>query len=194
MNILDNDLVLKYFPCPEASWNNHNPAHWCDATRAKLVLASTQQPIKAGERYLFVQSDGNVRELTMPLDLQHVQTYFHPQYLRLPDRYQPKDTGPITCGECKRPFEMGAGKTEPSKRARPMTEQGIKESKIVLGKADPECSCGHMGRCPGCAGNMFSTDPVEEKIEQIARFYITQGSFIDIREYLRALVALARTQ
>lgn len=75
MNILDNELVRKYF---------YEGDHYLMTDR---ILEAMQQPIKKGDKYLNLFISGEI--------LEHVSEYafpaFHSWALRLPDRFQPKD-------------------------------------------------------------------------------------------------------
>lgn len=89
MSILDNEWVRKYFGlrrqefacCPNAM-----AGCGCMALR---VLAAMEQPIKKGERYLHLSSDGEVIERVNEYpDI--VEYAIHVSSLRLPDRFQEK--------------------------------------------------------------------------------------------------------
>jgi len=76
-NILENELVRKYF---DKKWGEGNFA-W-------NVIESMQQPIRKGERYLFVKSNGFVCEQINSGDNQGgMECSFHAHVLRLPDRF-----------------------------------------------------------------------------------------------------------
>ena len=90
MNLLDNELVKKYFACDviKGPWCGIcGTGHPYTCGRVALrILDSMQQPIKNGERYLRAYNDGKVVECVLSdgsYDL------FHFGDLRLPDKFQP---------------------------------------------------------------------------------------------------------
>ncbi len=77
MSILNNELVKKYF-------GDDANGEW---KMAYNVLRAMEQPIKKGEKILVIQKDGGrIWEYEYPTDVSVV----HPQWLRLPDRFQEK--------------------------------------------------------------------------------------------------------
>jgi hypothetical protein len=94
MNLLDNELVKKYF-CyePAGGW-------------AYRVLEAMHQPIAKGERYLWISSEGKEAEKVFTADVAVFEKY-HPFFLRLPDRFQTEEekvevyTKYDTCSLCK---------------------------------------------------------------------------------------------
>lgn len=81
MNILNNEKVREYFgDCGQS----------CDKPCSKMadsILTAMQQPIKKGERCL------EIFLAQLPLEIREINDRvldgFHPNYLRLPDRFQP---------------------------------------------------------------------------------------------------------
>lgn len=83
--LLDNELVRKYFyPGPNyAEWKR-------DGLMAISVLDAMQTPIRQGERYLFLNENGDITVSifegeSTPLCI------IHPYILRLPDAYQKQE-------------------------------------------------------------------------------------------------------
>lgn len=91
MNLLDNELVRKYFGdcfyknCPMASTITHKR----EPCMAHGVLSAMQQPIRKGERYLgyfFITEEWQVDDAP-----QNNNDPFHPAMLRLPDAFQKQE-------------------------------------------------------------------------------------------------------
>lgn len=90
-SILDNELVNKYFPCPDSSpkhQHNYSSAGWCRALQADLVLRAMQEPIKYGEDYL---SDRINEIWNRCHNTTNGLVGFHPHELRLPDKFQKRE-------------------------------------------------------------------------------------------------------
>lgn len=86
-NILDNALIRKYFGCGKDKGNLHNHGMYleCDMEMAKHVLTAMQEPIRKGERYLFLWRDkGYIDDDRASGDI----LGWHVDSLRLPDRFQ----------------------------------------------------------------------------------------------------------
>ncbi len=188
MNLLDNDLVRRYFGC------QHAEGSICDCVAGDMpckILTAMQEPIRKGERYLKWDSEFEwvnrcnnfVEELEKP--------GFHPYALRLPDRFQKREekvfcstrlvVGHDKCGACGEEIERQTRhiQLEPKPQAE-------------------ECSCfnrwdqmmgEHRPSCP----EFKPKDAVEEKIKEIVHEFKWSGTPI-ARKYdaLRELVELAR--
>lgn len=84
-SILGNPLVLKYF-CVESGPD-------CKENMALRVLEATQEPVKIGQKYLYITSDNQWHEHTASVDSLDYSGSWHPGYLRLPQRFQPQTEG-----------------------------------------------------------------------------------------------------
>lgn len=109
MDIIENELILKYFGtehkgCPPDCGGDH------DGMIAFRVLRAMQEPIQKGERYLCLAETINERisgsEKAWMECLETLEADLHPTYLRLPDRFQPKATG-CEFPACPRQYESG---------------------------------------------------------------------------------------
>lgn len=89
MSILDNKHVQKYFASGDCTEGN---AACCLVPRcmALRILEAMTQPIQKGERYLQINELGLAEESVLSLDPVHEKSAFHPNFLRLPDRFQAK--------------------------------------------------------------------------------------------------------
>lgn len=121
MNILDNDLVLKYFKCKFMMCFDGNHTDTCEQERSFRILDAMQQPIRKAERYLCIQ---NVKDVTIDEQIikgdYYVEPSFHPFWIRLPDAFQ-KQEKDMECthrmvgdGSCR----CGYYNTEPCKPTR----------------------------------------------------------------------------
>lgn len=98
MDLLENELVLKYFGCrvlcSEAHFTNmaYDEHERCISTR---VLQSMQEPIKKGERFINCHGpngNGQTSESVNETGQWYgYQEPWHPYYLRLPDRFQKQE-------------------------------------------------------------------------------------------------------
>lgn len=102
MNILDNDLVKKYFGCGESE---HPIYHQCNEPRtlALAIIKAMQEPIRKGDKYLTNSAITDIhrygdfdREMTALDDIQYP---FHPFHLRLPDQFQTAGKKECACLE-----------------------------------------------------------------------------------------------
>lgn len=113
MNILENELVLKYFtpeykayyPCNDKT-SQMDAAAWDKCAMAASVLRAMQEPISPGEKYLEVVM-GNLELKTWNHPFRSFE-YFCPQVIRLPDKFQRVGQGckheVIECVNCAKPF------------------------------------------------------------------------------------------
>lgn len=195
MNILDNELVLKYFGC--------TTAHYRDMKTMKLspcyclsihVLNAMQQPIRKGERILVIESDDSIRSTSAVRDADHI----HPFDLRLPDAFQ-KQPHICNCEFCRSPETFVLGET-PEEYEKCTTACKCKSS-----PSPEKCACvchtglrmmKHSCCCEATWEEGKPKDAVEEKIERLTDIY--KGPFdlpngwITFKEELRELVRLAR--
>lgn len=89
-DLLDNELVRKYFGCPANDCREHVPCYTVEQHMAFRVLHAMQQSIKKGERYLnWSDNDGGFYETMAQGD--HDAENPHWGVLRLPDRFQKKE-------------------------------------------------------------------------------------------------------
>jgi len=94
MNILENELIRKYF-----GWSMGPTSVELDDMRiAYFVLAAMQEPIKKGDRYLSIDQYGNVTESSQSSETGWAD--YHPSALRLPQRFQTPEKK-----ECDHPFK-----------------------------------------------------------------------------------------
>lgn len=102
MNILENKLVRKYFH-PECNDDPCYLAHSHYAMVALQVLRAMQEPIRKGDRRLYIDGMGAMWDGVHPVNL---NPDYHPDYLRLPDKFQMagkkecKNVGMLTCQDC----------------------------------------------------------------------------------------------
>ena len=138
MDILDNELVRKYF-------ENEYPEDRTPATTALRILRAMEEPIKKGERLLDLKPDGYAVESQWKIHI--ACTEFHPGFLRLPDRFQKQGCdhdGYLRCVNCGNNFTTGW------KLTKPTPEPALFKCKDFAGQ------CQH----PGCKPKY----EVEEKI------------------------------
>lgn len=85
MRLLDNELIHKYFGC-DGNYSDDKHVHGqfipCDAYCAINIFKAMEEPIKNGDRYLFLAMD-NWLENNAGL-----YVGFHPRELRLPSQFQ----------------------------------------------------------------------------------------------------------
>src|SRR5271165_2392100 len=87
MNLIDNKLVRKYF------------LGIGDGFMADRILTAMQTPIRKGERILIYypeQQNWYVTESTCSMG-----DWFHPQFMRLPDAFQPAPEGILPTKKCE---------------------------------------------------------------------------------------------
>lgn len=88
MDVLDNELVQKYFKCDNSI--GCLCAQWPVQSMSWHILEAMQEPTNAGDRMLYLNSDtlGGmwIEETIATANV----LYFHPFTLRLPDRFQKK--------------------------------------------------------------------------------------------------------
>lgn len=80
MSILENELVQKYFGCGGDPLCT--PGH-----TEERVLHAMEVPIKSGDSYLCIYSNGNIIEV---IAFENFGYNCHPDALRIPDRWQKK--------------------------------------------------------------------------------------------------------
>jgi hypothetical protein len=85
MNLLDNELVKKYFHDDDV-----------DDQYGYKILEAMHQPIAKGERYLWINSEGKEAGKVFTADVAVFEKY-HPFFLRLPDRFQTKECQHMFC-------------------------------------------------------------------------------------------------
>jgi hypothetical protein len=182
MNVVDNELVRKYFGAgmglsitkefklPDVAYN---------------VLMAMQQPIAKGERYLLIDSEVISEKVADSNSLDHTK---HLGALRLPDRFQTKDCPCLLCGY-----------HHPVLGGYPAPERGkCDHNGKHLGLLCPEiCECN--GGAKKCDHPLFQSPgaAVEEKINQMKSyrpdgFLIRWQDEVRFEKELRELVRLAR--
>lgn len=121
MNLLDNDLVQKYFGCEiSKSANVHIHEGACDSEVALKVLTAMQQPICESDLYLRL-NDRYISELlkwTVPDPID----FFHGFQLRLPNKFQTEKHD-----KCRLEAVKPESKTEPQPHRRELLEERIFE-------------------------------------------------------------------
>jgi hypothetical protein len=187
MNILDHELVKKYFGCsPELNY-----PHDCLEFRSKRVLDAMQQPIKKGERYLEVNRMGcefRIREKECDGNIFGVHFY----ELRLPDAWQGK--------ECEHTWVKNSGEScykcnEHRCEAQPI--DGKTWCQCRQHKPAPEtfhpsltCECSKGDRHHLKTSDCYRpSSAVEEKIQAMCANVTVPSKF---ESELRELVRLAR--
>ena len=89
MNLLDQELVRKYFGCVEQDGckaAHHNP-DLCAAYMATRILRAMQEPIGKGEKYLFWHDNFVELRISDGTDLTW-SSHSHPWCFRLPEAWQ----------------------------------------------------------------------------------------------------------
>lgn len=180
-DLLDNELVRKYFGCgPLTACCGNLDGGMPVEHMSYRILRAMQQPIKKGERYLVgTHQDtdmwGVVEKTWEGTDIRG----WHTAYLRLPDRFQKQENPTHVCPECR--------------AIHPVLDNDGSQP-----KPSPE-KCG----CPPAAilqwGHIcMAVDPVEEKIQALTdKWRVIEWSNPDrapfvLMQDLRDLVALAR--
>lgn len=89
-NILDNELVKKYFGVNEPEpYYGHG---W--GRTAQAVLHAMQEPIRLHEKHLqILESNGEIIEIQTSIEY----FGFHPYHLRLPDKFQKRECESHCC-------------------------------------------------------------------------------------------------
>lgn len=109
MNILQNELVLKYFRHCQS--DVCGCANWTD-TIAGEVIEAMQHPIKKGERYLCLQV-GTENIYVLKEEVVDRDEPIHPYYLRLPDAFQKQECDHRPeCRDCGKAFPKPAPTSE----------------------------------------------------------------------------------
>ena len=156
-NILDNELVLKYF-----GDNSRDP--FCNQRMAYNILRAMEEPIKKGDKYLELMVNGIVREkLAEGVSYVVYGDPLHPYYLRLPDRFQKQECDckchSVHAGLCKCGVEGPTPEPE-CRHGRPLSEHCVNCSQAQ----EPEkCNC---TRLPCWHGTM----PKDEAEEYTVQF------------------------
>lgn len=124
MNLLDNELVQKYFGCHPAHNHAGELGVKCRNEQAMAVLTAMQQPIRESDLYLSL-NDRYTSELLKwtvpdPIDL------FHGFQLRLPNKFQTEKHDKYKC-DCRLEAVKPEPKTEPQPRRRELLEERIFE-------------------------------------------------------------------
>ena len=119
MNILDNELVRKYFRCEvHKGLGGSTKCQLCsEAMMAYRILRAMQEPIKKGDEFLNLDWDGGISgpwkaEKDVPCEKQ-----FFGIRLRLPDRFQKQECyqTSIMCPSCNQPHQIVKPTPEPEK-------------------------------------------------------------------------------
>ena len=90
MTLLDDPLIKKYFGCfkKEGEIHEHSYVDECSAQVAFHILAAMQEPIKKGERMLFLP--GNHNPISEEVAGDDIPSSEIRCWLRLPSRFQPQ--------------------------------------------------------------------------------------------------------
>ena len=203
MNVLDNELVRKYFGCQHKA-NGRNLLCDCVAGDApQKILDAMQQPIREGERYLYLGYTLNFQEQTSKSDW---DTQFHPLSWRLPDRFQKKEHAAVpphlseNCmPECRYWVVKSAEKLQPAPEPKKCDHDDFNKGDhctickpgFVLSKTMPCVYC--KSGVTHCGRPCKPSDAVETKIQDIA-IGAAEGylSVAQMDTALRELVRLAR--
>lgn len=180
MNLLENELVKKYFgnrheSCPPGCNYGH------EEKMAYRILAAMQEPIKNGERCLNIFGKEPIEDIwngEMKLDL-------HAYILRLPSGFQTPEKE-----ECDHPFKNLVFQT--SGILCCLCSKTVKPSCAEKPTPDPVycCVCGYRGPQENWGTHKCFPDPAEEKIKEIIDDQpMTLNKSVAA---LRELVALAR--
>lgn len=190
MNLLENELVKKYFgnrheSCPPGCNYGH------EEKMAYRILAAMQEPIKKGERYLFIQnyevpgSNSSGYQEILEIESGYDYNIFHPLFLRLPSGFQTPEKE-----ECDHPFKNLVFQT--SGILCCLCSKTVKPSCAEKPTPDPVycCVCGYRGPQENWGTHKCFPDPAEEKIKEIIDDQpMTLNKSVAA---LRELVALAR--
>lgn len=180
VNILDNELVRKYFregPClGEPNKFNGDCKHKnCVALR---VLNAMQEPVKEGEQYCAISA---YREVSGPHRFTSSDQWkFHCQWLRLPDRFQETEKKEL----CEDKMKCECHSCTQARAGHPFGSFGYRPP------PSPE-KCDHIGKHLGQLCQEYKPDPVEEKIEEFIQWANSPLTPV-WKEKLRELVDLAR--
>lgn len=206
MNLLDNELIRKFFAC--SSECRCETFGSCEGALATRVLTSMQEPIKKGDKYILCDHDGVISLRTAEYAL---DSAIHSACLRLPDRFQPsvskvqkQNAECIKCHRaeslyCKECFEGEVLLVEkcvcPCCKGVPHLQKECHYA-FHLVKEKPE-KCHHENHCnklpcPDC-GRLSAApkDQIEETIQYLHKIY-NQPHCRPLEDNLRALVNLVR--
>lgn len=212
-DILENDLVRKYFGCEKGAHGAcDGKRNDCMERTAFRVLKSMQEPIRKGEQamwlwYRQVHDDWIVG----PWDGTKLDDY-HPYVLRLPDRFQTAGKKDIfdlpadfklwgySLAELRsmRNFAESRGWMVPINQPPPEQEQSGMSKLQGRKPAEPE-KCGHTEDVKDCY-YCKPSDAVEAKIEEIINLvsllakYPSYDPVHQIGDWCRELVKLAREE
>ncbi len=205
MNLLDNELVRKYFTCqirqsgscgrlPEGE-SFHIPGDKTCLSAA--VIRAMQEPIRKGERYLYI-CGLRIEESVQEHDW---DACWHPIRLRLPDLFQKTFCstrlviGTDKCGACGEMLERQTRHVEEPPEP-PKCKHGVKETTIYpCNDCIAEMDKPKDPKCPICGrDSCWQHDAVEIKIKDIddrVGEFNSNGAQ-SLEEELRELVKLAR--
>ena len=89
MNLLDNELMHKYFGCNEQSCPKGHVLGWQECMAFRILVAM-QEPMEMHEVGLFTADDGKTWEVGKITGVPFKEGEYHPTWLRLPDKWQVK--------------------------------------------------------------------------------------------------------
>lgn len=188
MDILKNELVQKYFGCPYKSPHWHTPT--CEMWDAYRILAAMQEDIGQLVKYLYVERADHIY-VTHPTKDADLITGFHPNRLRLPDRFQPESEKKEHCCVVDICVLSCLEHRHPEPPTTPVCEHEIHGVGCECGKSAEKCAHGSV-TC-GC-GKTSQNEAVDGRINRIVDMVVTAniGGVDSFKRELRALVALAR--
>lgn len=204
MNLLDNELVRKYFGCECEGPHSYKKMGSCSLIMSGHIIQAMQQPIRKGEKYLDLNYSKVVVAQSGFLSESMVLSNWHPSVLRLPDTFQKQECKcqchMTACGCC---VTEGHNQPTPSPEKCPHADIGHFHGDISNPSACPEakpkdepekCKCNPwMGKH---AEDCKPKDAVEEKIKRIAETTYPMSFDLSARERisdeLRDLVRLAK--
>jgi hypothetical protein len=162
MNILDNELVLKYFKCkcymPFDNIRKKHGPNMVDECKALKILTAMQQPIRKGEKYLYIGAIGGIVEAEAVAD----DNGPHTNMLRLPDEFQKQEKNAEDFPDCKKEEITWQGEFQGKKIIMTAHHVIWLEEKPALArkenKINTNCVCichvqGYGGNCPQCSAN-----------------------------------------
>lgn len=183
MNLLDNELVRKYFGCDLRGVQtlcDHFNQQNCDKSTSYRILQSLQEPIKKGERYLNFNGNMDLYEEAMTKEL--TCPSFHPMALRLPDRFQ-KQEKPSCVHHLMPPCGFCGAVPVYYEQPKPSPEKCVYNH-----GTGSKCDCK-----PKDEEALYSRE-VEEKIETMIKSYVPVFGYPSgfLRTELRSLLKLIR--
>lgn len=200
MNILENELVKKYFG------HNCRSEQCPESCMSMAILSAMQEPIKKGDHYLAILKPNVITEYKADAEHDSNITYLH---LRLPTRFQLPERKNCCCGESESIHRTDGPcyriESGPPEGTKPPSTDWCDKKEVYSNcpcehckKPDPaKCRCPQQDICPVhpelAMNQKAKGDAVAEKIEWLIHNLpeITKPIW---KSLLEDLVALARNE